>query len=52
VIITTHSDQEYENTLELLRMINELREHGPGFNPPYLGDTPWIKTQYANPAYL
>jgi len=52
MLIYTHSDEEYENTLELLALINELRERGPGYNPPYLTDTPWIKTRQPKPQYL
>jgi hypothetical protein len=52
MIIETHSDEEYRHTLELLRVINELRARGPGYYPPNVEDTPWIRTRNPNPRYL
>ena len=52
MILYPRTDQEYENTLRLLELINELRERGPGYNPPVMSDTPWITVRYAKECYL
>jgi len=52
MIIQTHSDREYEDTLRLLAVINELRERGPGYNPPVIEDTPWVRVTRAKECYL
>jgi hypothetical protein len=52
MIITTHSDREFEDTLALLAVINELRERGPGYFAPVIQDTPWVRTVWARPQYL
>ena len=51
MIIETHSDREYEDTLEPLRIINLLRARGPGDHPPNVEDTDWVKTRRAYPRY-
>ena len=52
MILHPRTDEEYEDTLRLLAVINELREHGPGFNPPVVEDSPWIKTRRPKSCYL
>ena len=52
MIIRTRSNREYRDTLAMLRIINDLRERGPGYNPPIMTDTPWIVTRWARPQYL
>jgi len=52
MILYPRSDQEYEDTLTLLQIINTLRERGPGYNPPIVEDTPWIRTCWPKPEYL
>jgi hypothetical protein len=52
LIIETHSDREYEDSLALLQVINILRDRGPDYYPPVTDDTPWVRTRWASPQYL
>ena len=52
MIITTHSDEEYEDTLALLRIINKIRWRDRTYYPPIIEDTPWVRTRRPNPRYL
>jgi hypothetical protein len=52
MILYPRTDQEYEDTLRLLRVIEMLRRHGPGYNPPVVDDAPWVRTYRPNPKYL
>lgn len=52
MIIRTHSDREYDDTMALLRVINLFRGRGPEYYPPIIADTPWVHTRWANPRYL
>lgn len=52
MILHPQSDEEFEDIVALLRVINVLRQRGPGYQPPLLQDTPWIQTRWARPCYL
>lgn len=52
MIIETHSDREYADTLRLLDVINTMRLRGPGYQPPIIEDTPWVRTRWAKEEYL
>lgn len=52
MIINCRSDKEYEDTLRLLAVINDLRRRAADYCPPIEDDHPWIRTRLAKEVYL